>query len=72
MKIRSAFVANSSSSSFVILSLGDVTILVDGDTSMECCGGDSIDLNELERQIKLARERGVTRLDISHGGGYDG
>jgi hypothetical protein len=72
MKIRQSFVTNSSSSSYVIVSLGEKEILVNGDTSMESCGWTSIDIDILIKELEEAKANGVTRLDIEHGGGYEG
>lgn len=72
MKTRHGFVSNSSSSSFVIITAGETTILEDGDTEMECCGGANLDINVVIDQLLEARAAGATTVDISHGGGYYG
>ncbi len=72
MKKRSGFVSNSSSSSFVIISAGDITILEDGDTSIDSCGGTSINIDELISMLQDAKSKGVETVDITHGGTYEG
>lgn len=72
MKTRTAFVANSSSSSFIIVSLGNDTILTDDYTEMETCGCASMDIDELIVKLQEAKAKGITKIEIEHGGGYDG
>jgi len=71
-KIRKSFVANSSSSSFIIMSVGGQSILEDGNTDMECCGGTSVDIDALIEKLVEAKAKGIKRVDFEHGGGYDG
>lgn len=72
MKTRLKFVANSSSSSFVVVYLGDEEIFSDGDTDLECCGGGSMDIDEMLQKLQEAKAKGITKISFEHGGGYDG
>jgi hypothetical protein len=72
MKMRNGFVSNSSSSSFVIISAGSMTLLEDGDTSMECCGGVTVDIDKMIALLQEAKDKGAKTVEISHGGGYEG
>ncbi len=72
MKVRHGFVSNSSSSSFVIIRAGRTTIVEDGDTDMEICGGYSIPIDTLISALTEAKSNGETIVTITHGGGYNG
>jgi len=72
MKIRTGFVANSSSSSFIIVELGNKVILEDGYADMEVCGCAEMDIDELMKELQEAKEKGIKTITITHGGGYDG
>ena len=72
MKRRLSFVANSSSSSFIIVSIGDKVILEDGNTDLECCGYTSICIDELISELQEAKAAGITKVNFEHGGGYNG
>lgn len=73
MKIRNGFVSNSSSSSFIIIKAGNKIILEDGDSEeLECCGSCSLDIDDLIIELQKAKDSGVKRVEINHGGGYDG
>jgi hypothetical protein len=73
MKIRSGFVSNSSSSSFIVISAGNDIIVEDGDSeSLEMCGSLSLDIDVLIGQLTKAKANGVREIHISHGGGYEG
>lgn len=73
-KIRMGFVSNSSSSSFVIVADNKGTMfLEDGDSEYyETCGSVNISIDELIRQLEVARSNGATTVTITHGGGYNG
>lgn len=72
MKIRKGFVSNSSSSSFVIINAGDENIVEDGDTCHETYHSISIPIDRLIEQLISAKNNGVTDVEITHGGGYEG
>ena len=73
MKTRNGFVSNSSSSSFVIITAGDTTILEDGNSEdMETCGSVDMDIDKLIAELEAAKKKGITSITISHGGGYEG
>ena len=72
MKVRQGFVSNSSSSSFVVMTAGSAVLFEDGDTEMECCGGLTVPIDEMIAALEKAKASGVTVVEISHGGGYDG
>lgn len=73
MKIRNGFVSNSSSTSFVIISAGGTTILEDGDSdSCEASESVSIDIDKLITLLQEAKKNGATKVDVYHGGGYEG
>lgn len=72
MKTRQSFVANSSSSSFIIMSVGGTIILEDGNTDLEDCSGTSMDIDTLIEQLLEAKSKGIKCVDFEHGGGYDG
>jgi len=72
MKIRSGFVANSSSSSFIIVSLGNNVILERGDTDTGDSAYTYIEIDSLIQKLQEAKAIGITKIDIEYGGGYDG
>ena len=72
MKMRNGFVSNSSSSSFVIITAGDKTLLEDGDTELEHCGGVDVEIDKMIADLEEAKKNGVKTIHISHGGGYNG
>lgn len=72
-KTRQGFVSNSSSSSFVIIKAGSNIILEDGNSEdLECCGSCTLNIDDLIIELQKAKDSGVKRVEISHGGGYDG
>lgn len=72
MKIRNGFVSNSSSSSFIVISVGDEEIIADGDTDLECCGSVDLDIDVFIKQLQEAKNKGIEKVNIIHGGGYEG
>ena len=72
MKIRKGFVSNSSSSSFVIISAGNIPIAADGDDTLESCGEFDMQIDELIDRLQKAKEAGETVVTVTHGGGYEG
>lgn len=72
MKIRQSFVANSSSSSFVLIQAGNETIFEAGYQDLECCTCDEVNIDELIQKLQNAKAKGVTKVRIESGGGYDG
>jgi len=72
MKTRNGFVSNSSSSSFIIVTLGDKTVIDDGNTNLEHCGSVEIDIDKLIVQLEEAKAKGIKSLIITHGGGFEG
>lgn len=72
MKMRNGFVSNSSSSSFVVVSLGSKEIIVDGDIECEQCGSFSYDIDKMIAELQEAKENGIKEIVITHGGGFIG
>jgi hypothetical protein len=72
MKTRTGFVSNSSSSSFVIITAGDTTLLEDGNTELEHCGSVDVDIDKMIADLKEAKKNGIKTINITHGGGYNG
>lgn len=73
MKIRNGFVSNSSSSSFVIMTAGNHTVLESGDTEAEFeCDGSTFDIDTVIAILQKAKSEGATKVDVTHGGGYEG
>jgi hypothetical protein len=72
MKIRQGFVSNSSSSSFVIVSVGNKVLYEDGDTDMEQCGSIRVEIDDMIKKLQDAKAAGAKTIKISHGGGYEG
>jgi ribonuclease HI len=72
VKIRSSFVANSSSSSFVIITCGDDEIFSAGYQEMETCTSDEVEIDEIIKKLNDAKARGHKKVLIQSGGGYDG
>lgn len=72
MKVRNGFVSNSSSSSFVIISVGSEVLYEDGNTEMEHCGGIRINIDEMIKKLKAAKAKGHEFIEVDHGGGYEG
>lgn len=71
-KVRNGFVSNSSSSSFVIIKAGNNIILEDGDSDLRMCGNCTLNIDDLIIELQKAKDSGVKRVEISHGGGYNG
>jgi hypothetical protein len=73
MKTRNAFVANSSSSSFLVVTLGDKKIMDDGCESPSFeTDSMSMDIDTLILELAEAKAKGITRIEFEYGGGYDG
>jgi hypothetical protein len=75
MKTRQSFVANSSSSSFILISLGEDEILNEGydeDCEVNKVDTTRLEINSLMKQLEEAKAKGITHLDISYGASYDG
>lgn len=73
MKVRQGFVSNSSSSSFVIMTAGNFSILESGDTESDFdCDGSSFPIDEIIAKLIEAKESGATMVNVTHGGGYEG
>jgi hypothetical protein len=73
MKIRTGFVSNSSSSSFVIISAGNFDILEAGDTEADYeQESSSFPIDEIITKLLEAKKNGATTIRVTHAGGYDG
>ena len=72
MKIRTGFVSNSSSSSFICISAGDKTIYGDEYEPNFETDYMTLDIDELIKTLQDAKESGVKMVEIVYGGGYDG
>ena len=75
MKIREGFVSNSSSSSFVIVSAGNVEIFEAGDVEMieELeCNAAYFPIDDIIDKLLKAKANGATKVSVTHGGGYEG
>ena len=73
MRIRSGFVSNSSSSSFVIINAGEHHILESGDTEAEYeTDSSSFSIDDIINRLLEAKKDGETTVLVMHGGGYDG
>lgn len=73
MKARTAFVANSSSSSFLVVTAGSINI-VDDSGSREYCEEDycSVNIDVVIAKLQEAKAAGATTVDFEYGGGYNG
>jgi len=72
MKIRQGFVSNSSSSSFICVTLDNETIYggdYEPDFETSNC---TLNIDFLIEKLLKAKEKGVKTINIEYGGGYDG
>ena len=73
MKTRNAFVANSSSSSFLVMKAGEIILIDDGDE-----GGrfeldyTTLNIDDVIAKLQEAKAAGATTVDFEYGGGYEG
>jgi hypothetical protein len=76
MKTRLGFISNSSSSSFVVISIDNIRLWEDGSTWMEEESGSNgcldIDIDNMIKKLQEAKEKGAKTINIYHGGGYNG
>ena len=72
MKVRTGFVSNSSSSSFICISAGSKTIYGDESEPDFEIDYTSINIDEFIAKLQEAKANGATKVEIAYGGGYDG
>ena len=73
MKIRTGLISNSSSSSFLLVSLGEAH-LIDQGCADECddCNEVVMDIDIMIAELEAAKASGVKVIKFEYGGGYAG
>lgn len=72
MKKRNGFVSNSSSSSFICITIDDKVVYGDDEEpsfETDCL---TINIDEMIKKLQEAKKNGAKNLVIEFGGGYDG
>lgn len=72
MKIRTGFVSNSSSSSFICISVGDDIIYGNEYSPNFEIDSMCLDIDTFIKQLQDAKAKGATKVEIEYGGGYEG
>ena len=73
MKRRDSFVANSSSSSFLLVTVGNATLIDSGDReSCDDCNEVRLEIDFLIAELEAAKATGSTTVTFEYGGGYEG
>lgn len=72
MKIRTGFVSNSSSSSFICITAGNDHIYGNENSPEFETDYVTFDIDKLIKELQDAKAKGATKVEIEYGGGYDG